>query len=65
MNDRGNPFNSHEEWVKLVRLHSDRVCPAEIWGQVIRVNGGVLLPLIRSVKQPLDTALGARGAREF
>jgi hypothetical protein len=56
MKDRGNPFESHEEWAELVRLHSSRICPANTWGQLIRVNGSVLLPLIRSVEQPLETS---------
>ena len=56
MKDRGNPFGSHEEWADLVRFHSSRICPANIWDQQIRVNGRVLLPLIRSVEQPLETS---------
>jgi hypothetical protein len=56
MKDQGNPFDSHEEWVELVRLHSSPICRGDTWDQLIRVNGLVLLPLIRSVEQPIETS---------
>lgn len=56
MKDQDNPFGRHEEWADLVRLHNRPICPVNIWDQLISLNGAVLIPLIRSVNQPLETS---------
>ncbi len=53
MNDRGRPFASHEDWERLVKAHSLPLFPTEVWGRNWIVNGQPLIPLIRSIEQPL------------
>lgn len=56
MSDKGAPLQSHREWEDLVRNHSERLCPAAIWDHSIDVNGRSIVPVIRSVEQPLSPA---------
>jgi hypothetical protein len=53
MIDRGQPFASHEDWEQLVKEHSRPLFPKEVWGQKWIVNGQPIVPLIRSIEQPL------------
>lgn len=48
------PFASHEDWADLVRAHSAPLFSPEIWDRSWLCNGHSLVPLIRSVEQPLD-----------
>jgi len=53
MVDRGKPFASHEDWERLVKAHSEPLFPPKVWGRKWIVNGQPLIPLIRSIDQPL------------
>ena len=56
MHDRGNPFVSHDDWVQLVKSHSAPLFPADPWNRAWNCNGQSLIPLIRSIDQPLGEA---------
>jgi hypothetical protein len=53
MADRSAPLRDHCHWEELVRRHSKNLFPPTIWGHSIEVNGRKIVPLIRSVEQPL------------
>lgn len=59
MRDRGNPFVSHADWLRLVKAHSAPLFPADPWDRVWTCNGRSLVPLVRSIEQPLDRAHSA------
>jgi hypothetical protein len=44
------------EWQQLVRAHSASVAPPDVWGQAWRLHGRAFVPLIRSLKVPLQPA---------
>ena len=58
MSDRGSPFPNHAEWERQVLAHSAPLFPGRVWNQPWDVNGCRLIPLIKSVLQPLEPALG-------
>jgi hypothetical protein len=53
MQDRGAPLGSHDDWQELVQAHSAPLFQVNPWEQVWKCNGQSLVPLIRSIKQPL------------
>jgi hypothetical protein len=53
MADRGRPFATHDEWQSLVLEHSVPLFPAKVWGRRWDVHGQALIPLIKSLEQPL------------
>ena len=53
MDDRGQPFASHEDWERLVKAHSRPLFPPEVWGRNWIVSGLPFIPLIRSMEQPM------------
>ena len=53
MQDRGAPFASHTDWQQLVQAHSAPLFDVDPWDKVWACNGRSLVPLIRSVEQPL------------
>ncbi len=55
MQDRGLPFDSHEQWKQLVESQSQTLFPNAVWGKAWSVNGTELIPLIRSKKVDLNT----------
>ncbi len=59
MADKGRPFATAEEWEGLVHDHSRSLFPPEVWGKRWDVNGVALIPLIRSIEQPLDREGGS------
>lgn len=62
MQDRGKPFATSAEWQNLVRAHSAPLFPAEIWEQRWACSGQVLIPLIRSIDQPLASRPAVLGS---
>ena len=54
MKDRGAPFSDPSGWETLVRAHSAKLFPDQIWNHRWSVNEVPFIPLIRSVEQPLD-----------
>lgn len=46
-------FSTHEDWEKAVLDHSSPLFPQSVWGQSIHASGTCILPLIRSIDQPL------------
>lgn len=57
MADRGQPLEGHVEWDALVKTESASLFPAEVWGRKWNLNGGTLVPLIRSVAMRYDHPL--------
>jgi hypothetical protein len=57
MRERGKPFATSAEWERLVRAHSAPLFPGEIWERRWTCGGQALVPLIRSINQPLDAAV--------
>lgn len=53
MQDRGARFTSHDDWQQLVQAHSAPLFQVNPWEQAWMCNGHSLVPLIRSVEQPL------------
>lgn len=53
MADRGKPFASQTEWAALVKSHSAALFPSHLWDTRLLSNGQPLIPLIRSIEQPL------------
>lgn len=53
MADRGALFRDHHEWEAAVRAHSQPLLAPNIWDSRWVVHGQPLLPLIRSVEQPM------------
>lgn len=53
MHDISSPFTSHAEWQKLVKSHSAKLFDVDPWERTWKCNGQALIPLIRSVNQPL------------
>jgi len=47
------PFADTGAWDALVRSHSGRLFPGEVWGRRWSVNGVPFIPLIRSLEGPL------------
>lgn len=56
MQDRGAPFASHADWQQLVQAHSAPLFHADPWEREWSCNGRSLVPLIRSIYQPLYVA---------
>jgi hypothetical protein len=52
-NDMQGSFQSEEEWERLVRQHSECLFPAQVWEQPIHIQGSILVPLVRTLVQPL------------
>lgn len=48
------PFATHEDWEALVRSHSRRLLPQQIWESRGEVFGQAFVPLIRSVSIAFD-----------
>lgn len=48
------PFPDAGAWEALVRSHSAPLFPGEVWNRRWSVNGVSLIPLIRSLEQPLE-----------
>lgn len=46
-------FSTHDDWENLVRNHSSSLFPQSVWEQPMEVSGTRLIPLIRSIEQPL------------
>jgi hypothetical protein len=53
MAGRGQPFEKPADWERLVLSRSRVLFPAEVWNRCWSVRGVPLIPLIRSVEQPL------------
>lgn len=51
MQDRGLPFDNHEQWKQLVESQSQTLFPNAVWGRAWGVNGNELFPLVRSQVQ--------------
>lgn len=47
------PFAKHEDWDRLVKLHSNSLFPTQVWDQQWSTQGQVLIPIIRTMNQPL------------
>ena len=58
MADQGMAFDDHGTWEALVRAHSAPLFPSTIWSQRWSVHHTPLIPLIRSLDQPLDPESG-------
>ena len=43
-------FNSRAAWEEAVLDYSEPLCPPEVWGSVILVNGTPIYPILRSVE---------------
>lgn len=54
MKDQGQPFRNHQEWENLVKTHSQRLFPNEVWGKSWRLHDQPFIPLIRSVEIAFD-----------
>jgi hypothetical protein len=44
------------EWEQFVRAHSGSIAPPDVWGQAWRLHGRDFVPLIRSLRVPLQPA---------
>lgn len=53
MHDRGKPLAAATDWERLVKDHSQRLFPAEVWGRRWMCGGHAFMPLIRSIELPL------------
>lgn len=53
MQDRGAPFASHADWQQLVHAHSAQLFDVDPWEKAWDCNGCSLVPLARSIEQPL------------
>lgn len=53
MSDRGKPFANASDWEQLVKAHSAPLFPPSVWNRRLTCNGQALIPLIRSLEQPL------------
>lgn len=49
MADRGQPFHSTDEWVKMVRDHARKIVPDRAWNTSLKMNGTPMCALIRAV----------------
>jgi hypothetical protein len=56
MGDLSIPFADEEEWAKLVRNHSETICPPDVWDRPAIVNGQPIHAVIRSRDLPLEGA---------
>jgi hypothetical protein len=56
MRDQGLPFDSAENWERLVRDHSRGIAPTEIWDHAISVQGTPIRAMIRSREVDLPDA---------
>jgi hypothetical protein len=52
MRDKGTPLTA-ESWPEMVRTHCAPLFPGEVWDREWKVNGQSLVPLIRTIEQPL------------
>ena len=48
------PLNSHAEWEDLVKVHSQPLFPAEVWGRQWVIHGQPFVPRICSMKTDYD-----------
>ncbi len=53
MVDKGRPFASHQDWENLVKAHSETLISVAMWNQRWDCDGQALVPLIRTIQQPL------------
>jgi hypothetical protein len=53
MKDQGEPFPDAESWNTLVRGHSVRLFPEEVWNRSWSSNGVPFIPMIRAIDQGL------------
>ncbi len=51
------PLANHAEWESLVKSHSGRLFPAEIWDRQWSVNGRIFVPRIRSCEIRYDAPI--------
>ena len=51
------PLANHAEWESLVKSHSGRLFPAEIWDRQWSVNGRIFVPRIRSCEMRYDAPI--------
>lgn len=56
MKEDGNPFADHGDWERLVKSHSARLFPAEVWGRRWGEGRATFIPLIQS--RTIDLASG-------
>jgi hypothetical protein len=54
MADLGEPFATESAWEDLVMMHSLGLVPETTWGHSWTIGKVPLVPLIRSMEQPLD-----------
>ena len=54
MQDRGEPFRTHDDWRGCVRDHCDGVVPEAVWERTLKFNERSLIPIIRSYEQPFE-----------
>lgn len=54
MRDRGQPFDSEDDWTGVVCTHSEKLFPESVWNSEWLLNGITFVPLIRSVEIDLD-----------
>jgi hypothetical protein len=54
VDDLGIAFRDHAAWESLVKAHSAPLFPEQVWGQRWIFHGKPLIPLIRSIEQPVD-----------
>lgn len=47
-------FADEAEWDALVRSHSERLFPAEVWNRRWTPHGQAFIPLIRAIDEPLE-----------
>jgi hypothetical protein len=54
MRDQGPPFDSAENWERLVRDHSQGIVPRSVWDHAISIQGTPVRALIRSMEIDLS-----------
>lgn len=54
MGDRGEPFESEEDWRDTLLTHSRSVIDTDCWERTLDVQGTPLLALSRTVEQPFE-----------
>jgi hypothetical protein len=55
MKDIGEPFVDCADWSRVVLEHSQNVVPEQVWGRGIKIDGTIMTPLIRVLKQEFSS----------
>ncbi|MGH7979573.1 MAG: hypothetical protein ACREE6_09375 [Limisphaerales bacterium] len=48
MKDKGNLFSNNSDWEQVLKKHSKKIIPENVWGLRLLVNGTPFIPTIQS-----------------